>query len=747
MDKIQDASDAEWDSCENVFCTFFGWMNSDPTRKESTNKSYLRQFITLFEEDGKSLKGMASDEYFTLTKASPKNRAGNGQRAAAVKQWIKFWADKGEELWLSNGWTDSRGDKLFISKMKAIRGPSTDASKPSKAKEEKVKDEKVKEEKVKEEIVKQEKRQDTKDVKEEPPAKSRKIEEEDDVNRGLMEFMGEMMDSEEPRRRKHEHKSKKHTEESHDGAGDGVQTFPPVTRVDLEVETDTEYPECDLESSPKVLITENSGTKLDGHYDRIQWSSRGRPCWAMRSGKKRFYLYWNSGWKFNTVFGLSKSLAHCKDAKGVMCPCEPFPFVWKVYSKETQGFTKALALRVYDAEAAEEETALLGDLLAPLLAEPSESGVPKHGSNEAKASRSDRMADNAKPSSDAKTTKEAKRAETEQKGDQKAEADDEKSEAPDEDSASSSEEDSSSDSESSSSEGGGSEQPTKPTTPPQAPTPPTAQTCWKCGVKSTGAKFCTECGAKKDAAPPPPPPQAAKPTKPAAPPPGAATTASKNPEKARLFEQKLRSTLAPLVGKAGELKQKLEYITSSVRTKIDTFVAISGLSPQKLNELADTLEKEFLPAATPKHPSAPPPQRLLDAKHPSGPPPRHLLEKRQEQAGEEEPAPTTPPEAQNGGKYGHHRTAEPARSALASRWAPKRTSNRIMYLADENFVQLTDVVTHKAMGEQLWFSAPGALVVCDSCERRVPQGCGRLQGSPMRSQFAQNEFYCSDCTG
>lgn len=49
------------------------------------------------------------------------------------------------------------------------------------------------------------------------------------------------------------------------------------------------------------------------------------------------------------------------------------------------------------------------------------------------------------------------------------------------------------------------------------------------------------------------------------------------------------------------------------------------------------------------------------------------------------------------------------------------------------------------MGEQLWFQMPGAYVICDGCDKSVPQSMGALQGEPHRPQFAQCQYLCSDC--
>ncbi|CAE7550563.1 ABD1 [Symbiodinium sp. KB8] len=60
-------------------------------RLAETAKSYTRTFVRLFEEERKAPSEMATQEFFELTKASPKNKSGNGQRAASVAAFRKFY--------------------------------------------------------------------------------------------------------------------------------------------------------------------------------------------------------------------------------------------------------------------------------------------------------------------------------------------------------------------------------------------------------------------------------------------------------------------------------------------------------------------------------------------------------------------------------------------------------------------------------------------------------------------------------
>jgi len=75
-------------------------------KKEATAKSYASQIRLLFEDDGKGPSVIGTQEYFLLTKASYKNRLGNGQRSAAVRLFIEFYNEHtamGAELEVADG--------------------------------------------------------------------------------------------------------------------------------------------------------------------------------------------------------------------------------------------------------------------------------------------------------------------------------------------------------------------------------------------------------------------------------------------------------------------------------------------------------------------------------------------------------------------------------------------------------------------------------------------------------------------
>jgi len=105
-------------------------------------------------------------------------------------------------------------------------------------------------------------------------------------------------------------------------------------------------------------------------------------------------------------------------------------------------------------------------------------------------------------------------------------------------------------------------------------------------------------------------------------------------------------------------------------------------------------------------------------------------------------APSTPPETNLVG------TRLAPKSALRKRGRQARytTAPRISW-PPTAFTQVVTVESFRAMGEQLWFHAPGTFVTCDGCEKSVRQHAGALQGDPSKPQFAQGTFLCMDCLG
>eukprot|EP00928_Gymnodinium_smaydae_P076222 TRINITY_DN591_c0_g2_i2.p1 TRINITY_DN591_c0_g2~~TRINITY_DN591_c0_g2_i2.p1 ORF type:complete len:658 (-),score=162.38 TRINITY_DN591_c0_g2_i2:3-1976(-) len=121
-----------------------------------------------------------------------------------------------------------------------------------------------------------------------------------------------------------------------------------VAPADLQVETDTEYPELDVSSCPSLVVVRDSGHPLlDGNYKRLPRASRGRPSYVMFGPKRRVYLYWNRKWRIGWEFGSSKDLAHVDDS-GASHPCDPYPHSWRVFDRETKQRAKVRAMRCFD---------------------------------------------------------------------------------------------------------------------------------------------------------------------------------------------------------------------------------------------------------------------------------------------------------------------------------------------------------------------------------------------------------------
>jgi len=115
---------------------------------------------------------------------------------------------------------------------------------------------------------------------------------------------------------------------------------------------------------------------------------------------------------------------------------------------------------------------------------------------------------------------------------------------------------------------------------------------------------------------------------------------------------------------------------------------------------------------------------------------------------ESESAPTTRHKPPN------HRVAPVPPSCLKSKRIRSNVAvkQRITYKdgisgGDEKGPELEDrlvVVSHRHVSD-LWYQQPGSQVTCDRCLRIWPQTMGMLAGSPGMSQFAQNQWWCTEC--
>merc|ERR1719161_236013 len=86
--------------------------------------------------------------------------------------------------------------------------------------------------------------------------------------------------------------------------------------------------------------------------------------------------------------------------------------------------------------------------------------------------------------------------------------------------------------------------------------------------------------------------------------------------------------------------------------------------------------------------------------------------------------------------------------ALTPTWKPrKKHGPRVFYCDVFGAPLVTEFIvnSYKDAGEQLWYTAAGASVICDQCQKGVPQEMGSLQNDPTRSKNSQCLFLCFDC--
>jgi len=563
----------------------------------------------------------------------------------------------------------------------------------------------VKKEEVKQEIIKKE--EDKEDIEVEIK------EEPDNAIDGLaMDGLDDIFGAATERKKKeHKHSS------SRDSVMNQVNGEPPVLE---DIVSDTEYEEVTYDDKSvgqaTIIIEASSSSKLDGKYDRLPKSSRGRQAYFMRKGDKLMYLYWQKQWwKLGSEFGSSKSNAKVKDVEGLMDCLEPYAHSWQVFAKETtQKFEAVPAMRVYDAETASMQVQLPEPLMeanAGIHAKISANATPEDVA--AMEQRKKEKEEKKKNKLEKKEAKIEEAAIAEANGtvvvkEESAANDDanEKAEdAPPSDSSSSS----SQQSQSSSDDEDEAEQATA-----------QALVC-ACGrTNEVSATFCQGCGQKlvqdkEDIA------------------------KQAQDKKASEFEAKLISELQKIAEPTARNK-KLEQIKKMLEDRKAGLQKAAGMDEERIGKLVAMLERDFFTAQTKKSPKAP-----------TAPPPKHLLKKEAQPSGDGEDGsrlntamPSTPPENATGDDTGsgHRHLGQPAKSALKRRGAPRNHSRRIQY----NAVLLTEnaVLSYRSETD-LWFQMPGSTVVCDHCDRSVSQGQGSLQGAAGRSQFAQLEFLCMDC--
>ena len=94
---------------QDMLYTYYMWLLNDVVMKDNEAMPTVRKLVMLFEDDAKSIDALLTEEYLALTKASIKNKDGNGQRAAALNSFKSFWDVKGPGPWLI---TD--GSRMYV---------------------------------------------------------------------------------------------------------------------------------------------------------------------------------------------------------------------------------------------------------------------------------------------------------------------------------------------------------------------------------------------------------------------------------------------------------------------------------------------------------------------------------------------------------------------------------------------------------------------------------------------------------
>jgi len=177
--------------------------------------------------------------------------------------------------------------------------------------------------------------------------------------------------------------------------------------------------------------------------------------------------------------------------------------------------------------------------------------------------------------------------------------------------------------------------------------------------------------------------------------------------------------------------KKILLIADMLTKRADSLKVVAGITPDMAVSIIANLQKDFgtVVKKAPREPGAPPP--------------KHLLVKAE--AGRLDGQPSTPPDGPAGVNDPQHRTATVPRGVLKRRGKKGNPDIRMSTLADLPAIETIQIVSYRTSGDTLWFQAPGSTVNCDRCERGVAQSMGALQGAPGHSQFAQDEFLCSDC--
>jgi len=744
---------------DKVFDRFRMWMIVKQAKPEGTAKDYVRAVTQNFRRFNRSWEAMATEEFRIWVKVDPDTgKKSHANLTTGLKWWQSYYLTEVKTS-ASNGSAAARKEnasKPAAAATASSTKPDAKAEAKADTKAGTVEDTKVNAKadvkvEVKPEVgaetkadvkadVKSDVKEDAKaevkpdgkpenrsknDLKEEPGEE--KSEEDQKISDEIERMLSGMDTNVELKEKKH----KKHHSDA--PSADPELTSEQIAEMStLEIDSETEYPDLDISDAPEKVRVEGSGRKaIDGLYHLIPKSARGRPSYIAFLDKKAMYLFWNKKkWMIGSDYGSSRNVASVKDEE-LTTPCEPYPSAWKVFSKETHEYLKMMSLRVIDVALSPlpdgreklpsqlDEPRLLGGLGtgerkrraedAPKLSGEDGGELPIKAKKQKvaktpeskKSDGADKVAsgkgDSAPAKLGAKKDAPPKGATGTAKPDGAGKADttakSDEEEAPESEISSSSEESETEESsESSSSESGSEEASPKPAaqenrkaaTPATPPTPP--------------PKPLTEEEKRKAAA-----------------------------EKAEAFESRLRAQVARLAPEA--VPKYLLRLKESMHKKGTKLEDIAG-GEDKVKEIFERLLKTCGPKEDSKPKTA--------TNNPVAPKKDGLAQ------------PVTPPEVHSRqDNEPHHRQFPQKRSALKKPYAPRTKQAR--------HISYTDIVRRESLtmevaitcyrGEPLWVSMPGAVVVCDSCDRGVPQTMGSLQGAPGHSQFAQDRFICNPCLG
>lgn len=519
----------------------------------------------------------------------------------------------------------------------------------------------------------------------------------------------------------------------------------PQAPEDVTVETDSEYPEINLNDCPETILVQASGNhKIDGAYRRLPKLSRGKPSYIKNSGDlKPVYIFFNVKWSIGFEFGAGKCCASVKDS-GMLSPCEPYPFVWKVQKKKERrkdGVKDGVKDKKENKEQIVGMRVIAGEVLdvslqtenllvpnEPPLAGAASSGgrVRKRGRGaptpqQAGARTRARLDESGKSAAGAGASNSRKASAADDDLEAAAleggDDDEDNSEVPSDSSDSDSSDESSSESAS----------------PSNSHPSPKAKVAPKVVPKVEARESMVKLEAKDGLARQPD---------------------SEQGPRTKKFEQIVRGQLEKTIGKEAKIKklQKIREMADTTGKLQEAF----GMDRKDVFAFLDQLERE-LGLAKAKQPSS--------EAQPRQPVKAEKLEKLEKKEKLEidlrtediaqsmaTAAPTTPVEdgLPVGGSAGSaeslHRTAKRPRGVLRAPYAARRPPSRRIMLPGDERSEVT-VTSYRGAGESLWYTMPGSLVSCDHCEKEVPQTMGSLQGAPSQSQFAQFKFLCSECMG